>query len=178
VKGNFVLRGETIELRLVREGDLGTLYELLSNLDTRGSYFPLGVSSEPTLRAQFDKNGFWDHEEGMLLMIDHDDQIVGEIEYFPIIHYLQGYEISYQLFGSQHSGKGYTTEAVNLLVKYLFDRKRVNRMQLNIHPDNAASKKVAEKCRFTFEGVMRGCWFHHGQYQDLEVWSLLRGEAP
>jgi hypothetical protein len=24
---------------------------------------------------------------------------------------------------------------------------------------------------------MRGCWFHQGEYQDLEVWSLLRKEV-
>jgi RimJ/RimL family protein N-acetyltransferase len=113
----------------------------------------------------------------MLLMVDDAGEIVGEIEYFPIINYLQGYEISYQLFGAQHAGKGYTTEAVNLLVQYLFGRKRVNRMQLNIHPDNAASKKVAEKCGFSIEGIMRGCWFHQGEFHDLEIWSLLRDEA-
>ena len=60
---------------------------------------------------------------------------------------------------------------------YLFGRKRVNRMQLNIHPGNVASKRVAQKCGFTFEGVMRGCWFHQGEYHDLEVWSLLRNDA-
>lgn len=50
-------------------------------------------------------------------------------------------------------------------------------MQLNIHPANAASKKVAEKAGFAFEGLMRGCWFHRGEYHDLEIWSLLRDEA-
>ena len=172
-----MLRGERIELRLVRENDLSTFYELLTNLETRGSYFPLGVTSEPKLQAEFSKNGFWDQEEGMLLMVDSEGEILGEIEYFPITHYLQGYEISYQLFGQQHAGKGYTTEAVNLLLGYLFGRKRVNRMQLNIHPSNVASKKVAEKCGFTFEGIMRGCWFHQGEFHDLEVWSILRDEA-
>lgn len=172
-----MLSGDVIELRLVRETDLDRLYDLLSDLDTRGAYFPLGVMSETTLRAEFNKSGFWDREEGMLLMVNETGEVVGEIEYFPIAHYLQGYEISYQVFGAEHAGKGYTSEAVNLLVRYLFGRKRVNRMQLNIHPDNAASKKVAAKCGFTFEGRMRGCWFHHGEYHDLEVWSLLRDEA-
>ena len=173
----LVLRGNLIELRLARESELGVLFELMSNLDTRGPYFPSGVMSGPALRAAFAKNGFWDHDEGMLLMTTDDGDIVGEIEYFPITHYLQGFEISYQLFGSQHAGRGYTTEAVNLLVGYLFGAKRVNRMQLNIHPGNAASKRVAEKSGFTFEGLMRGCWFHQGQYHDLEIWSLLRDEA-
>jgi [ribosomal protein S5]-alanine N-acetyltransferase len=171
-----MLRGDVIELRPVREADLAALYELMTNLDTRGPYFPLGVLSEPAFRAAFARNGFWDAEEGMLVMVK-DEEIVGEIEYFPITHYLQGYEISYQLFGDQHAGRGYTSEAVRLLVGYVFGRKRVNRMQLNIHPGNVASKRVAQKCGFTFEGMMRGCWFHRGEYHDLEVWSILRDEA-
>ena len=121
-----MLRGEVIELRLVEEGDLRQLYELMSDLSTRGAYFPLGVMSEPALRAAFAKNGFWDDDEGMLVMVK-DNTTVGEIEFFPITHYLQGYEISYQLFGDQHAGRGYTSDAVNLLVGYLFGRKRVNK---------------------------------------------------
>jgi RimJ/RimL family protein N-acetyltransferase len=172
-----VLHGDVIELRLIREDDLDLLYQALSNIDTRGDFFPTGVSSETSLRAEFSKTGFWDTEEGMLLMVTDSGEIVGEIEYFPITHYLVGYELSYQLFGSQHAGKGYTTEAVNLLVDYLCGRKRINRIQLNIHPGNGASRKVAEKCGFQFEGLMRGCWFHQGKYHDLEIWSLLREEA-
>ena len=92
---------------------------------------------------------------------DHhiEGEIVGEIEFFPITHYLVGYELSYQLFGDRHAGHGYVSEAVRLLVGYLFGLKRVNRLQLNIHPQNHASRRVAEKCGFTFEGVMRGAWF-------------------
>jgi [ribosomal protein S5]-alanine N-acetyltransferase len=171
-----LLVGDLIRLRLVREQDLGALFELMTDLASRGAYFPLGVMSEPKLRAAFADNGFWGKDEGMLLMVAGDD-IVGEIEYFPITHYLQGYEISYQLFGSRYAGRGYTTEAVNLLTRYLFACKRVERMQLNIHPDNAPSKRVAVKCGFTFEGVMRSTWFHDGEFHDLEVWSLLRDEA-
>ena len=142
-----MLNGDLIQLRLVREQDLGRLYELMIDLDARGAYFPLGVMSETALRAAFAKDG------------------------------VLGQGISYQLFGTRHAGQGYTTEAVNLLTRYLFGRKRVNRMQLNIHPDNAASKRVAAKCGFTFEGIMRGAWFHGGEYRDLEIWSLLRDEA-
>ena len=171
-----MLHGDVVQLRLVREQDLGALYEFTTDLDSRGPYFPLGVQSEPDLNAAFAKNGFWGTDEGMLLIVAGDD-VVGEIEYFPITHYLQGYELSYQLFSASHAGKGYASDAVRVLTRYLFGRKRVNRVQLNIHPDNAASRRVATKCGFTFEGVMRGCWFHQGEFQDLEVWSLLRHEA-
>jgi len=134
------------------------------------------LASESKLKQEFGSTGLWQAEEGMLLMIDADGDIVGEIEFFPVSSYLVGYELSYQLFDEAHAGKGYTTEAVRLMVDHLFGRKRVNRMQLNIHPENAASKRVAEKCGFTFESIMRGCWFHRGRYHDLEIWSMLRSE--
>ena len=146
-----MLRGDVIELRPVRDADLATLYELMTNLDTRGPYFPLGVMSEPAFRAAFAKNGFWDADEGMLVMVK-DGEIVGEIEYFPITHYLQGYEISYQLFGDQHAGRGYTSDAVRLLVGYVFGRKRVNRMQLNIHPGQCCLQARRPEVRLHLRG--------------------------
>lgn len=79
------------------------------------------------------------------MVVTPEDHVVGEIEFFPITLCLLGYELSYQVFDESHAGKGYTTEAVGLLTDYLFGRKRVKRIQLNIHADNSASKRVAEK---------------------------------
>ena len=171
-----MLVGDSIQLRPVRETDLDRLFELMTDLEARGPYFPLGVQSETGMRADFAKHGFWDREEGMLLMV-RGDEIVGEIEFFPISHYMQGYELSYLLFGAQHAGHGYTTEAVTLMSRYLFHGKRVNRLQLIIHPGNEPSKRVALKCGYSFEGVMRQAWFNDGAFQDVEIWSLLREEA-
>jgi ribosomal-protein-alanine N-acetyltransferase len=171
-----MLRSELLRLRPVQEGDLDALYLSFNNHEYRGAYFPIDVMSEVKLRQDFEKNGFWDREEGMLLMVTPDDHIVGEIEFFPITHYLVGYELSYLIFGREHSGKGYATEAVRLLGEFLFGRRRINRLQLNIHPDNEASRRVAMKAGYTFEGLMRGCWWHRGRYHDLEIWSLLRDE--
>ena len=66
-----------------------------------------------------------------------------------------------------------------MLTRDLFGRKRVNRDAAE-HPSGGTRRRerVAAKCgRFTFEGIMRGSWFHGGEYQDLEIWSLLRDEA-
>jgi RimJ/RimL family protein N-acetyltransferase len=162
----------------VQERDLEALYARLNNLEYRGAYFPIDVQSEVKFHRDFRENGFWSRDEGMLLIVTSDDEMVGEIEFFPITHYLVGYELSYLIFGREHAGKGYATEAVRLLTEYLFARHRINRLQLNIHPDNEASRRVATKAAYTFEGLMRGCWFHQGRYHDLEIWSLLREELP
>jgi [ribosomal protein S5]-alanine N-acetyltransferase len=171
-----MLRGDQIRLRPVQERDLEALYSSMNNLVHRGAFFPLGLHSESKFRREFDEHGFWSKDEGMLLVVDPDDEIVGEIEFFPITNYLVGYELSYLLFGEEHAGKGYATEAVQLLTGYLFARLRINRLQLNIHPDNEPSRRVATKAGYTLEGLMRGCWFHRGSYHDLEIWSILRDE--
>jgi RimJ/RimL family protein N-acetyltransferase len=47
-----------------------------------------------------------------------------------------------------------------------------------IFPDNVGSRRVLEKCGFTLEGTLRKALFHHGRYQDLSLYSVLRNECP
>ncbi|MGC5076284.1 GNAT family N-acetyltransferase [Agrococcus sp. DT81.2] len=172
------LRGDLIRLRPVRARDLDELYERLGALEHRGAYFPVGLRAEPVFRRSFDETGFWGKDEGMLLMTSCDGAVVGEIEFYPIASYLTGFELSYLLFGREHHGKGYTTEAVRLLTAYLFSRWQIERVQLAIHPDNAASRRVAEKSGYALEGRMRRCWYNDGAFHDLEIWATLRSERP
>jgi [ribosomal protein S5]-alanine N-acetyltransferase len=64
---------------------------------------------------------------------------------------------------------GYATEAVQLLVDYLFATKQRHRIHLVIVPENAASRRVAEKCGFLLEETLRGPFFDHGGNQDVRT---------
>jgi [ribosomal protein S5]-alanine N-acetyltransferase len=85
--------------------------------------------------------------------------------------------LSYQLFDRADDGQGYVSEAVRLLVTYLFRNKAINRIRLIIHPGNAGSQRVAEKNGFQREGVMRGAWLSGGRYQDVQLWSILHDDV-
>jgi [ribosomal protein S5]-alanine N-acetyltransferase len=172
----MMLRSDLLHLRPVQQRDLDELYRQFNTLEHRGAYFPMGLQAESAFRRRYEETGFWSKNEGMLLVADTHDQIVGEIEYYPITDYLTGFELSYLLFGSEHHGKGYATDAVQLMTQYLFAQHRIERLQLNIHPDNAASRRVAEKAGYSLEGVMRQCWFNNGRFHDLEIWAILRQE--
>ena len=50
----------------------------------------------------------------------------------------------------------------------------INRVQILLLSPNIASKRVAEKCGFKFEGIARGAFFHNGGNHDVEVYSILR----
>jgi ribosomal-protein-alanine N-acetyltransferase len=171
-----MLHGTRIRLRQVRSSDLERLYDAHADIRTRGSYFPLGVQSEPAFRKSFEDGGFWQKEEGTLLIETPDGELAGHIEFFRPVAYWDAWELSYLLYDGRFAGKGYTSEAVQLLVDYLFAAKKPNRIQLDIVPENAASRRVAEKCGFTLEGTARGALFNDGRSQDLLIYSLLRDD--
>lgn len=86
------------------------------------------------------------------------------------------FEIGYWL-RKDYCKKGYMQEAVRMLEKTAFDLG-VERIVIRNDVENIASKNVAVKCGYTFEGISR-----HGQYnsilqefRDINVFSKLRGE--
>jgi [ribosomal protein S5]-alanine N-acetyltransferase len=169
-----VLKGRSIELRPVREADLDAMYAAHVRIADRGAHFPLGVLSEPAFRGQFAENGFWQREEGTLLIFTAEGELAGHIEFFKPVSYWDAFELSYQLYGDRFAGRGYTTQAVQLTVDYLFANKKHHRIHLVIVPENAASRQIAEKCGFVLEGTVRGAFFNDGRNQDVLLYSLVR----
>jgi RimJ/RimL family protein N-acetyltransferase len=172
-----MLKGKSIILRLVRETDIEPLYMHHLDIDNRGDYFPRGVLSEPAFRKEFQETGFWSKEEGMLVIVSPANDILGHIEFFKTVNYLDEFELSYVVYAVEQRGKGVATEAINLLVRYLFETKRVNRIRLVIHPENRASRRLAEKCGFTHEGTARGAWYNKGKHQDVEIYAILHDDV-
>jgi ribosomal-protein-alanine N-acetyltransferase len=169
-----MLYGQHVHLRPVREADLDALYAAHVEIRNRGAYFPLGVLSEPAFRRDFADNGFWQKEEGTLLILDPDEQLAGHIEFFKPVSYWDAFELSYQLYEERFAGRGYMTEAVQLAVDYLFANKKQHRIHLVIVPENLPSRRIAEKCGFVLEGTVRGALYNDGRNQDVLLYSLLR----
>ena len=171
-----MLRGARITLRPVREADLDAMYTAHVNIGNRGAFFPLGVLSEPAFRRQFGETGFWQKEEGTLLIVSPDGEMAGHIEFFKPVNYWDAFELSYQLYEDRFAGQGWVTEAVQLTTDYIFGAKKHNRIQLVIVPDNVASRRIAEKCGFQLEGTARGAFYNAGRNQDVLIYSLLRDD--
>ena len=171
-----MLHGSRVTLRPVLATDLDRLYRAHVDIANRGAYFPLGVRSESDFRRDFAETGLWRREEGTLLILDRDDDLAGHIEFFKPVNYWDAFELSYQLYDDRFAGRGYVTEAVQLMVDYLFGSKKQNRVQLVIAPGNAASRRIAEKCGFTLEGTARGAFFNDGRSQDVVIYALVRDD--
>ena len=169
-----MLQGEKVALRPLREADVDRMYDAHVAISDRGAFFPLGVQSEPAFKRAFAEHGFWQREEGMLMIETSEGELAGHIEFFKPVSYWDAFELSYQLYGDRFAGRGYTTEAVQLLVDYLFGAKKQHRIHLVIVPENTASRRVAEKCGFVLEGTARGAFYNDGRNQDVVLYSLLK----
>jgi len=82
-------------------------------------------------------------------------------------------EIGYFLAPSER-GKGYCTEAAQLMVDCLFLSMDVSRIQATISTGNKASERVLEKAGFTREGTIRR--HVRGARRDAYLFSILREE--
>lgn len=76
----------------------------------------------------------------------------------------------------QWEGKGVTSKALGAVCHYAFTSLGMNKLFLRVSPDNPASRRVAEKCGFEKEGLMRADFrTSAGVLIDAEYWGLLNG---
>jgi ribosomal-protein-alanine N-acetyltransferase len=73
-------------------------------------------------------------------------------------------------------GKGCCTEAIEIMVNYLFLSKDTMRIQAHTNPRNVASQKVLEKVGFKKEGTLRKNFFMRGEWRDAYLYSILKEE--
>lgn len=64
------------------------------------------------------------------------------------------------------AGKGLTSEALEVAIKYLFETLHFHRIEANFIPSNQASKRVLEKLGFEFAGISKRYLKINGQWQD------------
>lgn len=89
------------------------------------------------------------------------------------------FEIGYWCRPSMQ-GRGLVTEAVETLARFAFDTLQARRVELRMASNNARSRALAERCGFTFEGVLRQDSLDvDGRPRDTLVYSRVRGvEEP
>lgn len=76
------------------------------------------------------------------------------------------------------AGQGVMPTALALAVDHLFGPARLHRLEANIRPDNAASRRVVEKLGFREEGLRRRYLHIDGAYRDHLCYALTVEDVP
>lgn len=84
-------------------------------------------------------------------------------------------ELGYWI-GVLHWNQGYCTEAARRALLYAFRELKLNRIQARHFRRNPASGRVMQKVGMQREGTLRKVIKKWGQFEDLELYSILRSE--
>jgi len=153
--------------------DVPLFTEWFNNIEFFGEYFsPFQMS-----RAEIEKLGESTPFESKIFVIEKKDGTkIGYVVHFCMLApYAKMQEIGYALVPSER-GKGYCTEAAQLMVDYLFLSKDIARIQATTHTKNVASQKVLEKVGLKREGTLRRTALIRGERTDMFIFSILREE--
>jgi RimJ/RimL family protein N-acetyltransferase len=163
-----MLTGKQIDLELVERAHLGLLHGWVNDVEFVGEFEPFDQVSLASLEKDYDAGGTGQ----MYFVRKKDGTRIGYIAHFRVKDCTG---IGYMLVPGER-GRGYGTEAVRMMVDYLFLHRDIVRIQAETHPANAASQRVLEKAGFRKEGVIRQSFFSRGVYRDTALWSILRHE--
>ena len=97
---------------------------------------------------------------------------VGTCQFYRSAPCIHGLEIGYVTHSIEDREQGYASEALRLLSDHLYEtRSDIFRQQLLIEVWNTASWKVAERCGFIREGIIRSAGFGAADPADCFIYS-------
>lgn len=80
------------------------------------------------------------------------------------------------ILGPEHTGHGYGSDAVRVLLRYAFQEMNLHRVELSVWGFNTDARRAYERCGFVVEGRRREAVFHAGRYHDDVVMGVLASE--
>jgi diamine N-acetyltransferase len=166
-----LLEGKNVNLRVIEKEDLPLFAEWVNKPEFFGEYNPLRQMSKAEIEKDYDKGTL---EQTGFIIEKKDGSKIGYICHFVLVHPVgKLLEIGYSLVPSER-GKGNGTEAVEIMVDYLFLSKGIMRVQACTDTRNVASQKVLERAGFKKEGTLRKYLFLRGELRDACLYSILR----
>lgn len=102
-------------------------------------------------------------------------ECIGQIAFFLVDSKNHFAEIEYCI-GSEFQNNGYATEATKAVIRYGFEHINLHKVQICTKTINKPSKRVIEKCGFTYEGTLRDYFYMNGEYVGRLYFSMLKSE--
>jgi RimJ/RimL family protein N-acetyltransferase len=163
-----------VNLKVMEKEDVPLFAEWVNKPEVFGEYNPLHQMSKTEAEKMLDNPS----DIKPFIIEKKDGTKVGFIFHFHVLHMGTGtkqLEVGYTLVPDER-GKGYGTEALAIMVDYLFLSKDIMRIQAQTDQRNSASQKVLEKAGFKKEGTLRNNFFMRGEWTDDYIYSIIREE--
>lgn len=107
-------------------------------------------------------------------VITLDGQPVGRVKGWDVNPYNGYLQLGYDI-GPDYRNRGYMTEAVQAVVRYMLMEAEANRVYCSVRDGNRASCRVCEKCGMSHEGTLRQHYARQdGGYDDVRLYGIIK----
>ncbi len=172
-----MMKGTRVQLRALQVEDAEHVVKLEQDFEARlmhspGVPYPVVVQEvEQEMRALSQKSEKHSFAIEML-----DGTFVGVCSIFRVDLLHGNCWVSIMIGGPEHRGKGYGTEAMELLLDFIFRFMNVHKVKLGVFSFNEPAIRSYEKSGFQVEARMREELFREGKYHDIIYMGILRRE--
>jgi RimJ/RimL family protein N-acetyltransferase len=173
-QGNRVsmIRGSSVVLRPITAGDLPLLRAWQSDPAIMAGWgMPMPLL--PAAALEHDLNGrFAQFDERGYLIIESPEGPVGRIDFGQLDQRHGSCEIALYIGDKAAQGRGYAADAIRALAGFLFDQRRLRRIELTVMASNQRAIRLYERIGFVTEGVLRDHVFFDDGFHDEVMMAL------
>jgi ribosomal-protein-alanine N-acetyltransferase len=172
-----MIKGDKVRLRPIGTDDLALLRKWASDPELMRFWAnPSPIVTERQFEddlagrfARFDLAGYF-------IIDDEAGNPVGRIEFERLSETERSIEVMILIGEASARGKGYGTDAMVTMLRYLFHQRDLHRVWLTVLAWNEAAIRTYESVGFIREGTLRADLYFDGEVHDQVVMSMLRPE--
>lgn len=176
-----ILKGKLVQLAAVDPEEVGKHFadwnrdsEFKRLLDTDAPRLHSAKTVKAWLEKELEKTGntmYW-----FTIRAAADNQLLGDINLDVVGWNARDAYAGLGIGPRDFWGKGYGTEAMNLILQYAFTEVNLRRVTLTVFEYNLRAIRSYEKAGFRVEGRLRGTILREGKRWDVLYMGILRDE--
>lgn len=168
------LKGERIYLRPIMESDAPILLKSTKEEEIRYMTGTKSTFSLEQIKSYINKISNDPSRNDFAICLKETDQMIGELSITDIEEDAKKAGLRISMNSIELTGKGYGTEAIKLVLKFVFEDLKLNRLQLEVFSHNLRGIRTYEKVGFIKEGTLREALNYNGKYSDEIIMSILK----
>jgi len=173
-----LIETERLALRNVSAKDAKDMFTYLSDQDVvqHMGLEPYKSSEEVMEEINWYKS-IWENGTGIrwCITLKDEDTVIGSCGFLNMQQKHYKAEIGYEL-SRNYWGQGIASEALEAVLAYGFEHLNLERIEALIEPLNTSSQRLVEKHGFLREGLLRHYEYTCGKFDDLYMYSILKGD--
>jgi RimJ/RimL family protein N-acetyltransferase len=174
-----MIRGRRVTLRPFQRADLPALRRWFDD----GAVMPYWGERRPLVAdVQFERDLEPDGRfttfdaSGYFCICDEHARPIGYLEYTGLAGRDRRAQLGILLGERDALDQGYGSEAIVVLLNWLFNQQNAQRVWLGVEADNPRTMRVYERIGFTREDTLRRHNFYDGAWHDQHFYGILRDE--